>query len=43
MMAYQPRHQGSGNIESLASAHGLTLLQPGQSGEVGTWIDVLVL
>ena len=43
MMAYQPRHQGSGNIESLASAHGLTLLQPGQPGDVGTWIDVLVL
>jgi molybdopterin molybdotransferase len=43
MMAYQPRHQGSGNLESLASADGLTLLQPGQSGEVGTWIDVLVL
>ena len=43
MMAYQPRHQGSGNIESLASAHGLTLLQPGQSGDAGEWIDVLVL
>jgi len=43
MMAYQPRHQGSGNLESLASADGLTLLQPGQSGEVGSWIDVLVL
>ncbi len=43
MMAHQPRHQGSGNIESLASADGLTLLQPGQSGEVGTWVDVLVL
>ena len=43
MMAYQPRHQGSGNLESLASADALTLLQPGQSGEVGSWIDVLVL
>lgn len=43
MMAYQPRHQGSGNIESLASADGLTLLQPGQSGAVGEWIDVMVL
>ena len=43
MMAYQPRHQGSGNIESMASANGLTLLQPGQSGDVGTWIDVLIL
>ena len=43
MMAYQPRHQGSGNIESMASANALTLLQPGQSGDVGTWIDVLIL
>ena len=43
MMAYQPRHQGSGNIESMASANGLTLLQPGQPGDAGTWIDVLVL
>lgn len=43
MMAHQPRHQGSGNIESLASADGLTMLQPGQSGEVGEWIDVMVL
>ena len=41
--AYQPRHQGSGNLESLASADGLTLLQPGQSGEVGQWIEVMVL
>ena len=43
MMAYQPKHQGSGNLDSLATAHGLTLLKPGQSGEKGTWIDVLVL
>jgi len=43
MMAYQPRHQGSGNLESLASANGLTMLQPGEVGEVGEWIDVLVL
>ena len=41
--AYQPRHQGSGNLESLASADGLTLLQPGQSGEAGQSIDVMVL
>ena len=41
--AFQPRHQGSGNLESLASADGLTLLQPGQSGEIGQLIDVLVL
>jgi molybdopterin molybdotransferase len=43
MMAYQPKHQGSGNLDSLATASGLTLLQPGQTGEVGDWIDVLVL
>ena len=43
MMAHQPRHQGSGNLESLASADALTLLQPGQSGDVGEWIDVLVI
>ena len=41
MMAHQPRHQGSGNLESLASADALTLLQPGQSGDVGEWICVL--
>ena len=39
----QPRHQGSGNLESLASADALTLLQPGQTGEVGEWIDALIL
>ena len=43
MMAYQPKHQGSGNLDSLASASGLTLLQPGQSGAAGEWIDVIVL
>jgi molybdopterin molybdotransferase len=43
MMAHQPKHQGSGNLDSLATAHGLTLLQPGESGEVGEWIEVLVL
>ena len=43
MMAYQPKHQGSGNLDSLASANGLTMLQPGEVGEIGEWIDVLVL
>ena len=43
MVAYQPRHPGSGNLESLASADALTVLQPGEVGEVGAWIDVLVL
>lgn len=41
--ADQPKHQGSGNIDSLSSADALTLLQPGQSGEVGELIEVLLL
>jgi len=41
--ARQPRHQGSGNIESLASADALTVLKPGQSGNVGEVIDVILL
>lgn len=41
--ARQPRHQGSGNIESLASADALTLLKPGQSGKIGEIIDVVLL
>lgn len=43
MVARQPRHQGSGNLESLASADALTLLPPGASGEAGETIDVLLL
>ena len=42
-LAEQPKHQGSGNIDSLSSADGLTLLQPGQSGKRGEWIEVLLL
>lgn len=42
-VADQPKHQGSGNIDSLSSADALTLLQPGQSGEVGELIEVLLL
>jgi molybdopterin molybdotransferase len=41
--AEQSKHQGSGNIDSLSSADGLTLLQPGQSGKTGEWIEVLLL
>ena len=41
-IADQPKHQGSGNIDSLSSADGLTLLQPGQSGESGELIQVLL-
>ena len=43
LIGTQPRHQGSGNLESLASADALTLLRPGQIGEVGEWIDALIL
>lgn len=42
-VADQPKHQGSGNIDSLSSADALTLLQPGQSGEIGELIEVLLL
>ncbi len=42
-IAEQPKHQGSGNIDSLSSADGLTLLQPGQSGYAGELIEVLLL
>ena len=42
-VANQPKHQGSGNIDSLSSADALTLLQPGQSGEAGELIEVLLL
>ena len=42
-IADQPKHQGSGNIDSLSSADGLTLLQPGQSGKAGQVIQVLLL
>ena len=39
-IAKQPKHQGSGNIDSLSSADGLTLLKPGQSGDIGEQIEV---
>ena len=42
-LANQPKHQGSGNIDSLSSADALTLLQPGQSGDAGELIEVLLL
>ena len=42
-IAKQPKHQGSGNIDSLSSADGLTLLKPGQSGDIGEQIEVLLL
>ena len=36
-------HQGSNNLHGLATAGALTLLSPGTSGEVGEWIDALLL
>ena len=42
-VAEQHKHQGSGNIDSLSQADGLTLLQPGQSGAIGEIIEVLLL
>jgi len=43
LVARQPRHQGSGNLESLASGDALTLLGEGDTGEVGTECSVLIL
>ncbi|MDA0715364.1 MAG: molybdopterin molybdotransferase MoeA [archaeon] len=41
--AFQPKHQGSGNLDSLSAADGLTLLPPGHDPNIDEWIDVLVL
>ena len=41
--AFQPKHQGSGNLDSLSAADGLTLLPPGHHPEIDAWIDVLIL
>ena len=43
LIAMQPRHQGSGNLESLASGDALTLLGEGDSGEIGSECKVLIL
>ena len=43
LVAMQPRHQGSGNLESLASGDALTLLGQGDTGEVGSECTVLIL
>jgi len=43
MLAYSTGYQGSGNLNSLVLADGLTLLEPGHSGEKGTWCDALIL
>ena len=43
LLAYSTGYQGSGNLNSLVLADGLTLLEPGHSGEKGTWCDALIL
>lgn len=43
LRAYSTGYQGSGNLNSLVLADALTLLEPGHSGEKGTWCDALLL
>tara|TARA_B100000459_G_scaffold147564_1_gene118832 strand:+ start:4150 stop:5358 length:1209 start_codon:yes stop_codon:yes gene_type:complete len=43
ILAYSTGYQGSGNLNSLVLADGLTLLEPGHSGEIGTWCEALLL
>ena len=43
LLAYSTGYQGSGNLNSLVLADGLTLLEPGHSGRKGTWCDALLL
>jgi len=43
LVAYSTGYQGSGNLNSLVLADGLTLLEPGHTGEKGTWCDALLL
>lgn len=43
MLAYSTGYQGSGNLNSLVLADGLTLLQPGHTGEKGAWCEALLL
>ena len=41
--AFQPKHQGSGNLDSLSTADGLTMLAPGEFPKIDDWVDVLIL
>ncbi|RPG71448.1 MAG: molybdopterin molybdenumtransferase MoeA [Euryarchaeota archaeon TMED99] len=43
ILAYSTGYQGSGNLNSLVLADGLTLLEPGHTGEKGTWCEALLL
>ncbi len=43
MIAFTKSHQGSGNINSLASSNGLTLLPPGMGAKKNEIIDILLI
>ena len=43
LLAYSTGYQGSGNLNSLVLADALTLLEPGHSGEKGSWCNALLL
>lgn len=43
MIAFTKSHQGSGNINSLTTSNGLTLLPPGLNGEINDIIDILLI
>ena len=42
-LAYSTGSQGSGNLNSMATADGLTLLYPGQSSNKGDWCEAILL
>ena len=42
-VAFSTGYQGSGNLNSLVMADGLTLFKPGHSGEKDTWVDALLM
>ena len=42
-VAYSTGPQGSGNLNSVAQADGLTLLSPGQASDKGDWCDAILL
>ena len=43
MVAFTKTHQGSGNINSLTTSNGLTLLPPGVGGVKNEIIDILLI
>jgi molybdopterin biosynthesis enzyme len=42
-LAYSTGSQGSGNLNSMAIADGLTLLYPGQPSNKGDWCEAILL